>query len=61
MIADTDMRLLVLSRREFNGLHHVAPSVSAKMLAELGARLRSADEKLDPAPALGKRVGPWAL
>jgi CRP/FNR family transcriptional regulator, cyclic AMP receptor protein len=61
VIADTDMRLLVLSRGEFNGLHHVAPSVSAKMLAELGARLRSADEKLDPAPALGKRVGPWAL
>lgn len=61
VVAETDMRLLVLSRREFNGLHHVAPSVSNKMLVELGARLRSADEKLDPAPALGQRVGPWSL
>jgi hypothetical protein len=31
------------------------------MLVELGSRLRTADEKLDPAPPLGKRVGPWSL
>lgn len=61
VVAETDMRLLVLSRREFNGLHHVAPSVSNKMLVELGARLRKADDKLDPAPALGQKVGPWSL
>lgn len=61
VVADTDMRLLVLSRQEFNGLHRVAPSVSNKMLVELGSRLRTADEKLDPAPSLGKRVGPWSL
>jgi CRP-like cAMP-binding protein len=61
VVAETDMHLLVLSRGEFNGLQHVAPSVSNKMLVELGARLRRADEKLDPAPTLGKRVGPWSL
>jgi CRP/FNR family transcriptional regulator, cyclic AMP receptor protein len=50
--AKTDMRLLVLSRREFNSLHHAAPSIAEKMLAELGARLRSTDDMLDFAPAL---------
>jgi len=59
--AQTDMRLLVLSRREFNGLHHVAPTVSNKMLVELGARLRRADEKMDPVPPFDKRVGAWSL
>jgi CRP/FNR family cyclic AMP-dependent transcriptional regulator len=61
VIAETDMRLLVLSRREFTGLLHVAPSVSSKMLVELGSRLRTADEKLDPAPSFGERVGPWSM
>jgi len=61
VVAETDMRLLVLSRREFNGLDRAAPSVSRKMLVELGSRLRTADEKLDPAPSFGKRVGPWSL
>jgi CRP/FNR family cyclic AMP-dependent transcriptional regulator len=61
VIADTDMRLLVLSQSEFKSLHQVAPAVSRKMLTELGSRLRKADEKLDPAPALGNRVGPWSL
>jgi CRP/FNR family cyclic AMP-dependent transcriptional regulator len=61
VVADTDMRLLVLSRREFDGLLQVAPLVATKMLKELGVRLRKADEKLDPAPAISRRVGPWSL
>jgi CRP-like cAMP-binding protein len=61
VVADTDMRLLVLSRGEFNGLTQLAPTVSSKMLVELGARLRSADEKLNPTPVLGTGFGPWSL
>ena len=61
VVAETDMRLLVLSRREFNGLTQVAPTVSSKMLVELGARLRSADERVNPTPMVGRRVGPWSL
>jgi CRP-like cAMP-binding protein len=40
VVADTDMTLLVLSRSEFKTLQFSAPSVSYKMLVELGARLR---------------------
>jgi CRP-like cAMP-binding protein len=49
VVADSDMRVLVLSRKEFQGLHSVAPSVAYKMLAEVGRRLRQADELLDEA------------
>jgi CRP-like cAMP-binding protein len=52
VVAETDMRLLVLSRREFSSLHHAAPSVAEKMLAEVGARLRSTDGMLDSGPEL---------
>ena len=61
VVSDSEMRLLVLSRREFMSLHSAAPSVAYKMLVELGSRLRKADEMLDPAPVYSTRVGPWAL
>jgi CRP-like cAMP-binding protein len=61
VVADTDMRLLALSRREFSSLYHSVPSVAGRIISELGTRLRSTDEMLDPAPALGKKVGPWSL
>ncbi len=44
--ADTDMTLLVLSRREFRSLQSTAPSVAYKLLVELGTRLRRADAML---------------
>jgi CRP-like cAMP-binding protein len=47
VVAETDMRLLVMSVREFNSLRHVAPSVSHKMLVELGSSLRQSDDMID--------------
>ena len=47
VVAETKMRLLVMSVREFNSLRHVAPSVSPKMLLELGSSLRRSDAMLD--------------
>jgi CRP/FNR family transcriptional regulator, cyclic AMP receptor protein len=47
VVVESDARLLVLSRREFQSLHMVAPEVGYKMLTELGARLRKADQLLD--------------
>ncbi len=47
VVADTDMNLLVFSRQEFSRLHSSAPTVAYKMLAELGARLRTADALYD--------------
>jgi CRP/FNR family transcriptional regulator, cyclic AMP receptor protein len=61
VVAETDMRLLVLSRREFSSIQALVPSVTRKMLAELGARLRKADDLLDPGPVVSRRVGPWSL
>ena len=46
VVAETDLRLLVLSRAEFKELCRSFPSVMNKMLVELGARLRRADEML---------------
>jgi CRP/FNR family cyclic AMP-dependent transcriptional regulator len=46
VVAETDLRLLVLSRGEFKHLCLSYPSVAHRMLAELGARLRRADEIL---------------
>jgi CRP-like cAMP-binding protein len=45
VVAETDMELLVLSRSEFSGDDFLAPSVARKMLAELAARLRRAEQK----------------
>ena len=61
VVAETDMRLLVLSRAEFASLYFLVPSVARKIIGELGTRLRKTDEMLDPTPALGRKVGPWSL
>jgi CRP-like cAMP-binding protein len=61
VVAETDMRLLVLSRQEFSSLYRMVPSVAAKIISELGVRLRKTDEMLDPTPALGKKIGSWSL
>ena len=47
VVADSDMGLLVLSRREFKSLQLTVPSVAFKLLTEMGARLRSTDGLLD--------------
>lgn len=47
VVADTDMQLFLFSRGEFRTLHSSAPTVAYKMLAELGARLRKADNMFD--------------
>jgi CRP/FNR family transcriptional regulator, cyclic AMP receptor protein len=46
VVAETDSRLLVLTRTAFKELCGSYPSVAKKMLVELGARLRKADEML---------------
>ena len=45
MISDTDMKLLVLGQRQFNGVLDAVPALSRKMLAAMATRLREADEK----------------
>jgi CRP-like cAMP-binding protein len=45
VISDTDMRLLVLGQRQFNGVLDAIPALSRKMLAAMATRLREADEK----------------
>jgi CRP/FNR family cyclic AMP-dependent transcriptional regulator len=44
VVAETDVRLLVLSRPEFRSLTLVAPAVIQKIMTGLSARLRQADE-----------------
>jgi CRP/FNR family cyclic AMP-dependent transcriptional regulator len=56
VVAETDMRVLVLSPREFDGLHHVAPCVAHKMLKEVASRLRQSDELVDLVSGAGVRV-----
>ncbi len=43
VISETDMDLLVLSQRQFNGLLHSMPTISRKLLAAMATRLREAD------------------
>jgi CRP-like cAMP-binding protein len=43
VVADTRMRLIALSRREFLSPHFLTPSVQAQMLKELSRRLRRAN------------------
>jgi CRP/FNR family transcriptional regulator, cyclic AMP receptor protein len=45
----SDMRLLVMSRQEFASLLTRVPSVSRRMLAAIGSRLRLAEAQLHPA------------
>ena len=61
VVAETDMHLLVLQRREFNSLYQSCPSIIRKVVTEVGARLRGLDDLLDPSPAVGPSVGPWSL
>jgi CRP-like cAMP-binding protein len=61
VVAVTDMRLLVLSRSEFTSMYRSVPSVALKIIAELGARLRAADEMLDDAPAIRETLGPLSM
>ncbi len=43
--ADTEMELLVLGQREFNGVLDAVPALSRKLLAAMAARLREADTR----------------
>jgi CRP-like cAMP-binding protein len=48
--AATDMRLLVLSRAEFQDLLAKMPTVTRRILRGVAARLRAADHELHPGP-----------
>ena len=61
VVADGDMVLLVLSRREFSSLLAAAPSVATKIICELGARLRRTDEMLDPIAERERKVVPLSV
>ena len=45
VVADTDMKLLVLGQREFLGVLDDVPSLSYKILRIMASRLREADLK----------------
>jgi CRP/FNR family cyclic AMP-dependent transcriptional regulator len=43
VVSETDMDLLVLSQRQFNGLLNSVPTIARKMLAAMANRLREVD------------------
>ena len=43
VVSETEMDLLVLSQRQFNGLLESVPTIARKMLAAMANRLREAD------------------
>jgi CRP-like cAMP-binding protein len=43
--SDTDMTLLVLGQRQFNGVLEAVPALSRKLLSAMATRLREADDK----------------
>jgi CRP-like cAMP-binding protein len=45
VISDTDMTLLVLGQRQFNGILDSVPPLSRKLLSATATRLREADDK----------------
>jgi CRP/FNR family transcriptional regulator, cyclic AMP receptor protein len=45
VLSDTDMDLLVLGQRQFNGVLDSVPALSRKMLAAMATRLREADDR----------------
>ncbi|HLH28344.1 MAG TPA: cyclic nucleotide-binding domain-containing protein [Acidimicrobiales bacterium] len=47
VISETDMDVLVLHQRQFNGLLESVPNISRKLLAAMANRLREADAKAD--------------
>ena len=45
VVADTDMRLLVLGQREFNGTLDEVPGLAHKLLRTMASRLRESDAR----------------
>jgi CRP/FNR family transcriptional regulator, cyclic AMP receptor protein len=45
VVSDTEMNLLVLGQRQFNGVLDAVPALSRKMMAAMATRLRDADER----------------
>ncbi len=45
VVADTEMLLLVLSQREFNGVLEAVPTLTRKLLAVMSTRLRESDAR----------------
>jgi len=45
VVSDTDMRLLVLEQRAFNGILEDVPALARKLLAAMATRLREADAR----------------
>lgn len=45
VVSDTDMTLLVLGQRQFNGVLEAIPSLSRKLLAAMATRLRESDSQ----------------
>jgi len=45
VVADTDVRVLVVGQREFSGVLDTVPSLAHKILATMAGRLRDADAK----------------
>jgi CRP/FNR family transcriptional regulator, cyclic AMP receptor protein len=45
VVSVTDMEVLVMSQRQFNGLLESVPTIARKMLSALATRLREADAK----------------
>jgi len=43
--AETEMRLLVLGQREFNGVLEAVPSMTRKLLSAMAGRLRESDAR----------------
>ena len=45
VISETEMDLLVLGQREFNGLLETMPSLARKLMSAMASRLREQDSK----------------
>ncbi|MGH9029666.1 MAG: cyclic nucleotide-binding domain-containing protein [Acidimicrobiales bacterium] len=45
IVAETDMKLLVLEQRSFNGLIDAIPAIAHKLLVAMSQRLREADAR----------------
>jgi len=45
VVSDTDMRLLVLEQRAFNGILEDVPALARKLLAAMATRLRESDAR----------------
>lgn len=45
VVADTEMLLLVLGQRQFNGILDAVPALSRKLLVAMATRLRESDAK----------------